>query len=182
MQGVLVFRDDGVSGRAVGSQEPGQTVLEFTDGSRVVIATDKLIVQHDGTYRIAPADELTIPVVAEELTLETTRVARGRVRVRKRIETREETVDTPVVHEEIVVEHVPVNRLVEDRAPEVREEDGVLIIPLIEELLVVEKRLMVREEIRVSRRRTTTSSPQTVQLRREVVDVEREELDDLPTD
>jgi stress response protein YsnF len=52
----------------------------------------------------------------------------------------------------------------------------VLVIPLVEELLVVEKRLFVREEIRVSKRRTTTSTPQTIDLRREVVDIEHEEF------
>jgi uncharacterized protein (TIGR02271 family) len=103
-------------------------------------------------------------------------VARGKVRVHKRVETREETVDAGVIREEVVVEHVPVNTFV-DVAPEVREQDGVLIIPLTEEVLVVEKRLRLREEVRVSRRRTTTSTPQTVALRREVVEIEREKLD-----
>ena len=51
-----------------------------------------------------------------------------------------------------------------------------LIIPMIEEVLVVEKRILLREEIRISKRRTTTSTPQKIELRREVVNIEREEL------
>jgi uncharacterized protein (TIGR02271 family) len=90
---------------------------------------------------VAEAEELVIPVVAEELTIEKQRVARGKVRVQKRVETTEEVVDAPGVHEEIVVEHIPVNKLVEGAAPQTRDEDGVLVIPLIEEVLVVEKRL-----------------------------------------
>jgi uncharacterized protein (TIGR02271 family) len=118
-------------------------------------------------------DELVIRVVAEELSVEKARVARGTVRVHKRVEAREEVVDTSLEHEDVIVERVPVNRAVEGAAPESREEDGVLVIPVLEEVAVVEKRLVLREEVRVSRRRTTTSSPQTVTLRREVVDVER---------
>jgi stress response protein YsnF len=49
----------------------------------------------------------------------------------------------------------------------------VLIIPVVEEILVVEKRLLLREEVRLSKRLTTTSVPQKVTLRREVVDIER---------
>ncbi len=118
-------------------------------------------------------DVLVIPVVAEELEVETARVARGAVRLHKRVETSKQTVDTPLVREDVIVERVVVNRPVEGAPPESREEDGVLVIPVLEEIVVIEKRLILREEIRISRRRTMTSSPQVVTLRREVVDVER---------
>lgn len=118
-------------------------------------------------------DEVVIPVVAEELSVETARVARGVVRVHKRVETSEQTVPTPGVHEEVVVERIRVDRPVEGAPPEPREENGVLVIPVLEEIVVVEKRLVVREEVRVSRRRRATSGSQVVTLRREVADVER---------
>ena len=122
-------------------------------------------------------DVLVIPVVAEELAIETARITRGAVRLHKRVETSEQAVDTPQVREEVIVERVAVDRPVEGAAPEPREEDGVLVIPVLEEIAVVEKRLILREEIRVSRRRTMTSSPQVVTLRREVVEVERVDAD-----
>lgn len=188
MQGVSVVRDDGMRGAVVADKKPGQLVVEFSDGSRVVVPPEALVPQRDGTFSLsrgkidredtAEPEEVVIPVIAEELTVEKQRVARGKVRVNKRIETREEVVDTPVVHEEVVVDRIPINKFVDEVTAEVRDEDGVLIIPLVEEVLVVEKRLLVREEIRVSKRRTTTSTPQTVVLRREVVDIEREELND----
>lgn len=184
MQGASVIRDDGTRGKVVPGDQPGELAVEFTDGSRLTLIQDRLTPLADGTYRLSPElsgrehEELVIPVVAEELTVDTVKVARSRVRVNKRVETREEVVDRPVVHEEVFVEHVPVNRIV-DEPPGTREEDGVLIIPLIEEILVIEKRLLVREEIRVSRRRTTTSTKQTITLRREVADIEREELNDV---
>jgi uncharacterized protein (TIGR02271 family) len=175
-------------GTTTGEEELGRLVVEFNDGSRVVVRPEALISQPDGSYRLAKSateltgsasttEQIVVPVVAEELAVETERVARGKVRIHKRVETKEEIVDAPVVSEQVVVEHVPVNKLVDDVPPEPRDEDGVLVIPLIEEVLVVERRLLVREEVRVSKRRTTTNNPQKVVLRREIVDIERETLD-----
>jgi uncharacterized protein (TIGR02271 family) len=174
-------------GTVVAVEEPGRFVVEFSDGSRLVLPPEKLDLQQDGTYRllVAAADlggaatqpeEIVIPVIAEELKVETLQFARSKVRVHKRVESREEIVEVPVTHEEVIVEHIPVNKFVDDVAPVVRDENGVLVIPLVEEVLVTEKRLFVREEVRISKRRTTTSTPQTVMLRHEVVHVEREEL------
>ena len=65
-----------------------------------------------------------------------------------------------------------VNRPVE-AAPPVREEGDTVVIPLVEETLVVEKRLMVREEIRITRRRVEARDPRRVTLRSEQVEVDR---------
>jgi uncharacterized protein (TIGR02271 family) len=158
------------------------------DGSRLVVSEDVLVAQPDGTYHLRAhgttldtqgatgtvADEsLVIPVVAEEITVEKRRVARGTVRVHTRVETRQEVVDEPLLHEEVVIEHVPVNTLVEGEAPTPHDEDGVFVIPILEEVLVVQKRLLLKEEVRITRRRTTIRKPQQVTLRREVVEVER---------
>jgi uncharacterized protein (TIGR02271 family) len=182
MRGVAVVREDGMRGTVVTDEDRGRLVVEFVDGSRLMVSSEALIPQADGSYKVSVedtsnTDQIVIPVVAEELTVETHRVARGKVRIHKRVETREEVVDTPVVSEQVVVERIPVNKVIHDIPPEPREEGGVLIIPLIEEVLVVEKQLVVREEVRVSRKRITTSTPQKVVLRREVVEIDREELD-----
>jgi stress response protein YsnF len=57
----------------------------------------------------------------------------------------------------------------------------VLVIPVLEEMAVVEKRLVLREEVRVSRRSTTTTASHVVTLRREVAEVERVEPDAVAT-
>jgi uncharacterized protein (TIGR02271 family) len=128
-----------------------------------------------------PTTAIVIPVVSEELEVETHHVARGRVRVSTRVEIHDQTIETPFVHEEVVVERVPVNTLVEGDAPQVTEEGDVLIIPVLEEVIVVEKRLMLRELVRVSKRRMTTSAQETVALRHHVVDVERIEGPEVQT-
>jgi uncharacterized protein (TIGR02271 family) len=189
MKGVSVIRDDGIQGKVVDEEASGYLVVEFNDASRMVVAHDVLVPQSENTYGLSinmsnparipidltTAKEIVLPVIAEEIIVEKQQIERAKVHLHKRIETREELVNTPILQEQVVVERIPVNRLVEEAVPEAREEDGVLIIPLIEEVVVVEKRLFVREEVRVTKQRTTATDSQTVTLRREVVDVERTE-------
>ncbi|HEY0866018.1 MAG TPA: DUF2382 domain-containing protein, partial [Fimbriimonas sp.] len=90
----------------------------------------------------------------------------------KRIHEREEIVEQPVLREDVHLERVPINRQVAE-APSIRYEGETMVIPLVEEVIVVEKRFMLREEIRVSRRRETVQSRQPVTLRSEEVVVDR---------
>ena len=191
MEAVQVMRDDGQQGtvvqRITKAEAAPQLVIAFADGSHLVVPEDVLVAQPDGTYHLRlnqsalkesvtalGADEpLVIPVVAEELTVEKRQVTRGTVRIHTRVETREEVVDEPLQHEEVTVERVPVNALVDGETPTPHYENEVFVIPILEEVLVVQKRLVLKEEIRVTRRRTTVSRPQQVTLRREVVEIER---------
>jgi stress response protein YsnF len=52
-------------------------------------------------------------------------------------------------------------------------EEDTLIIPVLEEVLVVEKRLLLKEEVRITTRRVETHAPKRVVLRREEATVER---------
>ena len=189
LQGVPVVRDDGVGGKVTAVTANGDgspiAVVRFDDGAQVAVSPQMLSPDENGIYRLelaasrlAPVDDLVIPVVAEEILIGTEQVTRGVVRVHKHVVTEEKTVDAPVSAEEVVVERLPINQLVEGDAPQVREEDGIVIIPVLEEVLVVEKRLLLREEVRLSKRMTRSNVPQTVVLRHEVVDIERSEADE----
>lgn len=70
-------------------------------------------------------------------------------------------IDEPLFTDEVSVERVPVNRIV-DAVPETRQEGDVTIIPVIEEVITVEKRLLLREEVRIRRSRTEVHQPRTV--------------------
>jgi stress response protein YsnF len=48
-----------------------------------------------------------------------------------------------------------------------------MIVPILEEVLVVEKRLMVKEEIHITKQRVEKHAPQRVTLRREEAVIER---------
>jgi uncharacterized protein (TIGR02271 family) len=175
--GAPVLRDDGLKGTITSVAPSGEVSVTFVDGMRLSVLPEHLVLQTDGVYRLPEGvGEIVIDVIAEELSVEKELVARGRVRVHKRIETFDEIVNTPTFREDVRVERVSINKLIEDVVPEPREEDGVLIIPILEEVVVTETRLMLREEVRVYKQRTQQTDSKTVTLRREVVDIEREDL------
>lgn len=192
LQGVAVVRDDGVEGKVTAVTINGNgspiAVVRFDDGAQVAVSPQIINPDQNGIYRLelaasrlAPGDDLVIPVVAEEISIGTEQVTRGVVRVHKHVVTEEKCVDADISAEEVVVERLPFNQLVEGDAPEVREENGIVIIPVLEEVLVVEKRLLLREEVHLSKRMIRSNVPQTVTLRREVVDIERSEADESST-
>lgn len=80
------------------------------------------------------------------------------------------TLDPSLFKEEIDVQRVPVNRVI-DAPVETRVEDGVTIIPVMEERLKIEKQLILREEIRIVKKRTTVRDERLVSMGNEVPDV-----------
>ncbi len=115
-----------------------------------------------------------IPVIAEQLDISKERATTGVVRVTKHVSERTEMVDETGFREEVDVKRIPINRYVET-PPEVQVEGDTTIIPVLEEVLVVEKRLLLKEEVRVTRKRKEVKSPQEVHLRSEEVKIERAE-------
>lgn len=113
-----------------------------------------------------------IPVIEEQLHVGKQVIETGRLLVSKAVRNEEQVVTTPLTHEEFSVERVPVNQYVET-APVVRYEGDLTIIPVVKEVVVVEKRLMLIEEVHITKRRITTDDTQRVMLRREEVTVER---------
>lgn len=125
-------------------------------------------------------DELVIPVLQETARIGKRQVESGRVRIHKTVSERDETVEVLLKRQDLDVERVPVGRVVEE-APAPREEDGVLIVPVLEEVLVIEKRLMLKEELRIRRRNTEQTVHETVRLRTEAVSVEHIPAPAAPT-
>lgn len=143
---------------------------------------DEQVIRSDDTIRRLDGDDkLIIPLAAETFTVEKQETITGVVRIHKSVEEREETIDAPTFSETVEVEHVPRGEWIET-IPAVRYEGQTMIIPVVEEVLVVEKRLRLREELHVTKRRTEDSTPQTVVLRREEVTIEREHHDDSSDD
>jgi uncharacterized protein (TIGR02271 family) len=119
-------------------------------------------------------DGLVIPVLHEELHIGRQKRETGRLRIRKMVDLRERTIEAPVRYEEVNVERVPVNAVVSpDAVPLAREENGVLIVPVLEEVVVVQKVLMLKEELRITRTERLGPSTQQVALRAERVELER---------
>jgi len=102
-----------------------------------------------------------------------------RVVVRTRIEERQEAVEIPLRREELVVEHVPIGAVIE-HPPPVREENGVLIIPIVEEQPVVTTRLVLKEEVRITRKQHVEAIREPVRLRMERAEITRFPANDIP--
>ena len=118
------------------------------------------------------AEEVVMPVIQEELQIKKQPVETGRVRVTKRVHEHDELVDVPIVREEVEIDRIPVGRLL-DGPVSVRQEVETLIIPVVEEVLVVEKRLRLKEELHVRRRQRQSQTPQRIRLRQEEAVIER---------
>ena len=120
-----------------------------------------------------PSNETrVIPVVEEVLEVRCRRIETGKVRITKVVHEREAEVQSPRVREEVTIERVTLNRVV-DAPVAVRQEGDTLIIPVVEEVVVTEKRLIVKEELRITKRRIEEPASQQITLRREEVIVER---------
>jgi uncharacterized protein (TIGR02271 family) len=122
----------------------------------------------------APPLEEVLPLVEETLRIERQEIVTGRVRVRVSTETEERLVAQDLTSDEVDVERVAVGTYLEAGAPvpQVRTENDVTIVPILEEVLVVEKRLLVREELHIRRRVTTEHTETPVTLRRQKAEVE----------
>ena len=118
-----------------------------------------------------------IPLVEERFSVGKREVETGRFRVRVAIDQREERVTEELSRDEIDVEHVPMNVPLTE-VPTVRLEGNTTIIPVVEEQLVVEKRLVLVEEIHLHRRKTTETQEIPVMLRSERAVVERDGIAD----
>lgn len=169
----------------------GKVALVLEDGREVLVPGDLLESRDDGTYYVpvrlsdlrqaaegtpehdeaAAQGRIVVPVVEERLNVDK-RTVTNTVRVRKTVHENEQVVDEPILQEDVDIERVPVGREVDGPVP-VRYEGDTMVVPLMEEVLVVEKRLIVREELRITRRRTELREVRRETLRAEEATVER---------
>ena len=116
--------------------------------------------------------EEVFPLVEETAIVGKREVITGRVRVQTVTDAIEELARADVQRETVDVTRVPIDRIVET-APEIRTEGDVTIVPVLEEVLVVEKRLVVKEELHIRRRVESEAVEVPVSLRKQRAIVER---------
>ena len=119
-------------------------------------------------------DERKLQLFSEELSVAKEKVETGRVRVSTRTHEREAVVDEDLAHERVEIKTTPMNLQI-DAMPEVRQEGDTTIIPVVEEQLVVERRLVLKEEVRIRRVRSTERHQEKVKLRYQEAVVTRQE-------
>jgi uncharacterized protein (TIGR02271 family) len=115
---------------------------------------------------------VVVPVHEERAAISKDKAEQYRVRVTKRVETHDERVEAEATRDDVRVETVTVNRVVVEPPP-VRQEGTTTIVPILEERLVVQKELVLREELRITRTPIRERRAMNTTLRREVVEVLR---------
>jgi stress response protein YsnF len=128
---------------------------------------------HGGTR--AEAEEI-LPLAEEIATVHKREVVSGKVRVRTVTDTAEELARANLQSDSVEVTRVSIDKVVET-APEIRTEGDLTIVPVLEEVLVVTKQLVLKEELHIRRRVETETVEMPVALRKQRAIVEREAPD-----
>jgi hypothetical protein len=161
-----VTLDDGtelsVPSEAIRPQADGSFLLDekFVDNNGTAADQDQKSVDAEKTPRepeVAEVEERPrsrnyAPPASERNTEKITATA---------LDERSVLIDEPLYYEDVEVERVPVNRIV-DGPVQTRQEGDVMIVPVVEEVVTVQKRLLLKEEVRIRRRRTEVREPRRV--------------------
>jgi stress response protein YsnF len=119
-------------------------------------------------------EDLRIPLHVEEVSVSRREIKKANVQIALITGTREQLIDEGLTRLRVEIERVPIDRTIEVMPP-ITEEGDITIIPVVEEIVVVERRLVLKEEVRIRRVRTKEQHQETVVLRQQEVVVTREE-------
>ena len=110
------------------------------------------------TPQHSPTDSqsLVVPVIEETIHISKETVESGRVKLTKVVHADTETVSVPVFHDDVQVERIPVNEFVETAPPAVRYKGETMTVSVLKEVVVTRTRLMLVEELHVTKRQIQT--------------------------
>lgn len=184
----IIFADGQEATGELRPAENNETILRLDSGHELVLPTGSLERTSGGDYRALfslddvagleghneQSDRQVIPVIVEEADVQKRTIETGKVRVTKTVVEHEQMIDEPLFHTESEVTRTSVGRIVNE-PPEIRYEDdgSTMIVPVVEEVMVVVKRFRIKEEIRIVQRKVETREKQTVKLLSDEVVVER---------
>jgi stress response protein YsnF len=124
--------------------------------------------------------ETVIPLFEESLSISRRVVPTSRVQVSRVTHSHEHLVDELLERERVEVERVAIDKPI-DRMPSVREEGDCLIFPVVEEVLKIERVLVLKEEVRIRRVKGTERYQERVTLRKQEAVVNRLPIDETTT-
>ena len=116
-----------------------------------------------------------LPVIHEEVHIGVRQVDTGRgVRIHKTVSEQAHPIHATLLRDAVTVKRIPVDKIVSlSEAPVARQDGDTWIVPILEEVLVVEKRLRIKEEVHITRTAHAQPYSDTVVLRSEHVAIER---------
>lgn len=123
------------------------------------------------------SEKIVLPVLEEEIVS----IKQNKITCRVKIDI--ETIETEhlenvqLFHQTIEITHKPIGQIVET-APEIRQEGQTMIIPVIEEIAVIVKKLFLKEEIHIHQSQTSENKKISLSLKKQQVKIERNEVDE----
>ncbi|MGI8951929.1 MAG: YsnF/AvaK domain-containing protein [Chitinophagaceae bacterium] len=134
-------------------------------------AMDSSINIPEQNHKMLSDDFIKVPVIEEKLHVEKRIVESGKVHISKTVNEHQEQINIPLNHEQINIERIAINKYIEIMPDAVKYEGETMIIPVIRE--VIEKRILLVEEIRVTKQVIQTQQNQEITLRTEQVHINK---------
>jgi uncharacterized protein (TIGR02271 family) len=156
------------SGDYSGEVGPGMREGDTESGEFVGHAEDDEGVSQTSGSDLDDRDELRVQRSEEELAAGTREVEAGAMKVRKRVRVDREQIEVPTKHEEVSVERVPVS----GEATEAQIGEDEVVVPVTEEEVVVSKRAVAKEEVRIKKDVVEDTEVVEEDVRREEIDIE----------
>lgn len=129
--------------------------------------------EESASKKVTTGDTISIPVIQETAKIGKHLVESGTVRIDKKVHEKEVVVEVPVEHDEMEVKRIPINQYIKTPPPAMRYEGDTMVIPVLKEVVFTEKRLMLVEEVRVTKRKNKETVQEKVNLRKEEVTVKQ---------
>ncbi|WP_375461118.1 YsnF/AvaK domain-containing protein [uncultured Enterovirga sp.] len=117
-------------------------------------------------------DQISVPLIEETATVGKREVITGKVIVRTLVDVEDHLLRESLSDESVEVERFAIDRVV-DVAPQIRTEGDVTIIPVVQERIVVQKVLILLEEVHITRRKSIETVDIPLQLRTQRAVIER---------
>jgi stress response protein YsnF len=135
---------------------------DFSSGALNAVAES--LVENNG--------EMKIPLFEETVSVSKRVVPTSKVQVSRVTHSQEHLIDELLQHEQIEIERTAVNKPI-DTMPSIRQEEDIIVIPVVEEVVRVERSLLLKEEVRIRRIRTTERFQESVTLRKQEAVINR---------
>jgi stress response protein YsnF len=126
--------------------------------------------------RLSIPEDLRIPLHVEEVSVSRREVEKANVEIALITGTRGQLIDEELTQVRVEIERIPIGRTI-DVVPPITEEGDTTIIPVVEEIVVVERRYVLTEEIHIRRVTTKERHQETVMLRKQEAVVTRKETE-----
>jgi stress response protein YsnF len=119
---------------------------------------------------VSRRERMPLPIHEAVLAPTITEALTGRVRVHTRVALVPGELTGEAGHDEVTSERSPLGRPV-DSVPAPWQDGDTLVVPMVDDVIVTETRLLLREEVRITRRRVTAAVTIPETVRREMAEI-----------